>query len=80
MGRGCLWRTDAGAVALPKLDVAAVNKLFCSLRGRLVVGAFKRNRVMKMAVGADEVGTIFRQLCPVDTNLGPRAEFQDSTN
>jgi len=37
-------------VALPKLNVVAINKLFCPFRGLGIVGAIELNRLKEMAV------------------------------
>jgi hypothetical protein len=48
------------SVALPKLHVVAVYKLFCPLLGLCVIGAIEVNRAMEMTVRSDNVNAIIR--------------------
>jgi hypothetical protein len=50
------------ALALPKLDILAVDELLCGFNGRVVVRAIKLDRADKMAIVADDVNPIIGQL------------------
>jgi hypothetical protein len=55
------------SVALPKLNVVAVNKLFCLFRGFGIVGAFEWNRLEEMLIRPDEVNAVIRHgAAPLD--------------
>lgn len=52
------------AVALPKFDIVTVNKLFRFFAGFGVIGTFEGNRLLKMAVAADDVSAIICHMRP----------------
>src|ERR1700687_2215537 len=49
-------------VALPKLNVMAVDELLCGFNRGLVIGAIEQNRPNEMAVAADNVHSIIGHL------------------
>jgi hypothetical protein len=56
------------AVALPKLNVVAINKLLRLFRGLIVVDADQRNGFLKTAVLTDSVCAIFRHVAAPNGN------------
>jgi hypothetical protein len=46
------------AIALPKFNVVAVNKLLCLFPSFAIVSAVERNKLLEMAVPADDVNSI----------------------
>jgi hypothetical protein len=46
------------AIVLPKFNVVAVNKLLCLFPSFAIVSAVERNKVLEMAVPADDVNSI----------------------
>src|ERR1700730_535357 len=50
------------AIVLPKFNVVAVNKLLCLFPSFAIVSAVERNKVLEMAVPADDVNSILRHM------------------
>jgi hypothetical protein len=67
------------ALALPKLDILAVDELLCGFNGRVVVRAIKLDRADKMAIVADDVNPIIGQLRhPLPQEVAPTMRPQES--
>jgi hypothetical protein len=62
-------------IPLPEFNVVAVNKLFRSLHGLVIVGAFQWNRIKEVPIGADDVNAVFRH---VAAPLGQAGALQNS--
>jgi hypothetical protein len=56
------------AVKLPKFDVVAVKKVFCSLHGLGIVEAVEGHRPVKVSVRIDDVGPVFHYLAGFGTS------------